>query len=301
MASAADPRTGPAAASPAKDGPLLSAATVQQLLLADAASRPAVLDVRWALGAGTDANHAAYLEGHLPGAVFLDLESALSDPVAADGRGGRHPMPSLERVQTALRAAGVRQGQPVVFYDAASSVGAARGWWVTTYYGVPAYVLDGGLAAWRAGGLPVVQGDVGAEPGDVTLSPGGRNLLDADGLAKHLAAGGQVVDARPADRFRGENETVDPVAGHVPGAVSLPGLSLVEDDVFVDGETLVQRLTAAGGRTDTPTAVYCGSGVAAAHVALALEARGVGPRPAVYVGSWSDWITDPARPVATGG
>lgn len=300
MASANAPRTGPASASPAQDGPLLSAATVQQLLLADETARSAVLDVRWALGAGTEANHAAYLEGHLPGAVFLDLESGLSGPVAEDRRGGRHPMPSLERAQEALRAAGVRQGQPIVFYDAAKSIGAARGWWVASYYGVPAYVLDGGLAAWRASGLPVAQGEVEAEPGDVTLSPGGRELLDADDLARHLAAGGQVLDARPADRFRGENETVDPVAGHVPGAVSLPGLTLVEDDVFVDSESLVQRLTAAGGRTDSPTAVYCGSGVAAAHVALALEARGVGPRPAVYVGSWSDWITDPARPVATG-
>lgn len=109
-----------------------------------------------------------------------------------------------------------------------------------------------------------------------------------------------MLDARPADRYRGENETIDPVAGHVPGALSLPALSLLEDGAFVDSETLVQRLTDAGGRTDTPTAVYCGSGVQAAHVALALEARGVGPRPAVYVGSWSDWVTDPERPVATG-
>lgn len=281
-------------------GPLLSPAELQELLVGPQDPRPVLVDVRWALGSGVEANRTAYLEGHLPGASFLDLESVLSDPVREDGVGGRHPMPSLERVQDGLRAAGVREGRPVVFYDAAKSLGAARAWWVASYYGLDAAVLDGGLAAWLGASLPVETGEVEVEPGDVVLTPGGRELVDADGLAAHLAAGRQVVDARPADRFRGENETIDPVAGHVPGAVSLPALSLVEEGPFVDSEGLVQRLTEAGGRTDSPTAVYCGSGVQAAHVALALEARGVGPRPAVYVGSWSDWITDPARPVETG-
>lgn len=279
---------------------LLSPAELQELLVGPEDSRPALVDVRWTLGTGAEANHAAYLEGHLPGAAFLDLESVLSDPVREDGAGGRHPMPSLERVQDGLRAAGVREGRPVVFYDAAKSLGAARAWWVASYYGVEAAVLDGGLAAWLGASLPVETGEAEVEPGDVVLSPGGRELVDAAGVAAYLRAGDQVVDARPADRFRGENETIDPVAGHIPGAVSLPALSLVEEGAFVDSEGLVQRLTAAGGRTDAPTVVYCGSGVQAAHVALALEAHGVGPRPAVYVGSWSDWITDPHRPVETG-
>lgn len=280
---------------------LITPAQLQALLVGPGTQPPALIDVRWSLGAGTEANRAAYLESHLPTAVFLDLESALSDPVREDGAGGRHPMPSLERVQDALRAAGVREGQPVVFYDGAKSLGAARAWWVASYYGIEdVSVLDGGLAAWTEAGLPTAGGDLRPAPGDVTLRAGGRELLDADGLAAHLAAGHQVLDARPADRYRGENETIDPVAGHVPGALSLPALSLVEDGPFVDSETLVERLTAAGGRTDTPTAVYCGSGVQAAHVALALEARGVGPRPAVYVGSWSDWVSDPSRPVETG-
>lgn len=280
---------------------LLSPAQLQALLVGPGLRPPALIDVRWTLGAGTEANHAAYLESHLPGAVFLDLESALSDPVREDGAGGRHPMPSLERVQDALRAAGVREGQPVVFYDGAKSLGAARAWWVASYYGIEdASVLDGGLAAWTAAGLPTAGGDLHPAPGDVTLRAGGRELLDADGLAAYLEAGHQVLDARPADRYRGENETIDPVAGHVPGALSLPALSLVEEGPFVDSEGLVHRLTEAGGHTDRPTAVYCGSGVQAAHVALALEARGVGPRPAVYVGSWSDWVTDPSRPVQTG-
>lgn len=281
-------------------GALLSPAELQALLVGPEQDRPALLDVRWALGAGTEANRAAYLEGHLPGAVFLDLETALSDPVREDGAGGRHPMPSRERVQAALRTAGVRRDGAVVFYDADRSLGAARAWWVASYYGVQAAVLDGGLAAWRAAGLPVVPGEVEAEEGDVELVTGGRELLDADGVQAHLQAGGQLIDARPADRYRGQNETVDPVAGHIPGALSLPALSLVPDGPFVDSEGLVQKLTGAGGVTDRPTAVYCGSGVQAAHLALALEAHGVGPRPAVYVGSWSDWISDPSRPVETG-
>ena len=294
-----DARHGHSAAEDGALDALLSPADLQALLVGPEEHRPTLVDVRWSLGAGTTANRTAYLEGHLPGAVFLDLETALSDPVREDGARGRHPMPSLGRVQGALREAGLRQGRPVVFYDAARSLGAARAWWVASYYGVDAAVLDGGLTAWQEAGLPVAEGEVAVEEGDVELVPGGRELLDADGVRAHLAAGGQVIDARPADRFRGQNETIDPVAGHIPGAISLPALSLVPDGPFVDPEGLVERLTGAGGATDRPTAVYCGSGVQAAHLALALEAHGIGPRPAVYVGSWSDWISDPSRPVAT--
>lgn len=287
---------------PDAEGLLLSPAQLQARLTGPEQERPVLVDVRWALGAGAKTNHEAYLERHLPGATFLDLETVLSDPVAEDGTGGRHPLPSPERVQEGLREAGVRQHRPVVFYDAGKSLGAARAWWVAAYFGVEgAAVLDGGLAAWEQAGLPVADGEERAQRGDVELVPGGRELLDADGVQRLLEEGGQLIDARPADRFRGENETIDPVAGHIPGAVSLPALSLVEHGPFVTSEELVQRLTEAGGTTDRPTAVYCGSGVQAAHVALALEAHGVGPRPAVYVGSWSDWITDPDRPVATGG
>lgn len=286
----------------APEGPLLTVDEVQAGLVGPPEARPVLVDVRWALGTDPAASGAAHLEAHLPGAAFLDLEAVLSDPLPGDGRGGRHPMPSLERVQEGLRAAGVRAGRPVVFYDEATGLGAARAWWVAAYYGVEgAAVLDGGLAAWAAAGLPLEGGMVTSEPGDVVLEPGGRELLDADGVQAHLAAGGQLLDARPADRFRGENEVVDPVAGHIPGALSLPALSLVQEGGgLVDSEHVVQALSAAGGHTDRPTAVYCGSGVQAAHLALTLEARGVGPRPAVYVGSWSDWIRDPDRPVETG-
>ena len=268
----------------------------------DGPQRPALLDVRWSLGAGAAANREAYLDGHLPGASFLDLESDLSDPVAPDGTGGRHPLPALQRVQQALRQAGVQQGQSVVCYDAGNSISAARAWWVLTYYGLAdVRVLDGGLSAWERGGHPVVSGAQPMVPGDVTLTGGAMPILDADGLASFLAQGGQVLDARPADRFRGENETVDPVAGHIPGALSLPALSVFDEEGIVSAERLIELLTEVGADPSIPTAVYCGSGVQAAHLTLALHARQLTHQiPAVYVGSWSDWITDPRRPIATG-
>ncbi|MGC5583910.1 sulfurtransferase [Ornithinimicrobium sp. W1679] len=260
-----------------------------------------LLDVRWSLGAGAEANRSAYLQAHLPGAAFLDLETALSDPVAPDGRGGRHPLPARERVQEALRAAGVPRGGAVVAYDARTSLGAARAWWVLRHYGVEdVRVLDGGLHAWQEAGHAVEPGPVEVGTGDVVLGAGGDGLLDADGVRRWLAADGQLLDARPADRYHGRNETVDPVAGHVPGALSLPALSLLsEDGTFLPTDALQALVEQAGADPDAPAAVYCGSGVQAAHVALALEAAGVGPvPPLVYVGSWSDWISDPDRPVA---
>jgi thiosulfate/3-mercaptopyruvate sulfurtransferase len=291
---------------PRTHGPLVSAADLAAELSADRpqSSRPVLVDVRWSLGSPPEANRAEYLEGHLPGAAFLDLDSGLSDPVAPDGRGGRHPMPSLDRVQAALRAAGVCRDRPVVFYDARISAGAARAWWVASYYGVEGVrVLDGGLSAWREAGLPVENGAVDVPAGDVVLTAGARPLLDAEGLAAWLERGGQVLDARPANRFRGEDETLDPVAGHVPGARSLPSLSLLaEDGTFLPADAVGALLTEAGADTATPTALYCGSGVTAAHAALALEAAGLLEQtpPALYVGSWSDWVSDPSRPVATG-
>ncbi|GAA5157257.1 sulfurtransferase [Ornithinimicrobium tianjinense] len=280
--------------------PLVSAAELAELLDGPQESRPTLVDVRWVLGGGEQHNRESYLEGHLPGASFLDLESALSDPVTASGAGGRHPMPSPERVQEGLRAAGVRSGRPVVFYDARASLGAARAWWVASYFGVEAHVLDGGLAAWQEAGLPVESGPVEVPPGDVVLEAGGRPTVDAIGVQDWVDRGGQLLDARPADRFRGENETIDPVAGHIPGARSLPALELLDDHGrFLPANAITALMHEAGADPERASAVYCGSGVQAAHVALALEAVGL-PTPAVYVGSWSDWISGPDRPVATG-
>lgn len=280
--------------------PLIQADELHRLLQGPDELRPTVVDVRWVLGGGPRRNRADYLDGHVPGAAFLDLESTLSDPVHASGAGGRHPMPSPERVQDGLRSVGVQEGRPVVFYDARASLGAARAWWLASYFGVPARVLDGGLAAWEEAGLPVESGAVDPAPGDVALRPGGRALLDAAGVEGWAAGGGQLLDARPADRFRGENEVIDPVAGHIPGARSLPALELLDEQGrFLPADAVTALMHEAGADPDRPTAIYCGSGVQAAHAALALEAVGL-PSPAVYVGSWSDWITDPAHPVATG-
>lgn len=268
----------------------------------DADRRPVVVDVRWTLGTGSQENHAQYLAGHLPGASFLDLESALSGEPSADGSGGRHPMPSLSVAQAAFRGVGIDDERPVVVYDAANSLGAARAWWLLEYFGKnQVSVLDGGLAAWKRAGNPVQSGPVDVPPGDIVLTAGGRRLLDADGV-EHYLDNHQVIDARPAERFRGENETIDPVAGHIPGALSIPALgNLDSDGRFLPQDDLELRFTARGIRPDRRTAIYCGSGVQACHVALAMEAAEVGHYdPAVYIGSWSDWISDPDRPVATG-
>jgi thiosulfate/3-mercaptopyruvate sulfurtransferase len=257
---------------------------------------PTVLDVRWSLAG---AQRQAYREGHLPGAVFVDLDEALAGP---PGPGGRHPLPDPAALQAALRRAGVRSGRPVVVYDAGGPVptgAAARAWWVLRWAGIrDVRVLDGGYAAWVAAGAPVTAGEPAVPAGDVAVRPGGASTVDADGAAR-AAAGGCLIDARVPARFRGESEPVDPVAGRIPGAVNQPADRTVEGDgrLLPAGE-LRARYTALGVRAGRPLAAYCGSGVTAAQTVLALTVAGFDP--ALYVGSWSHWITDPNRPVATG-
>lgn len=268
----------------------------------DPEERPVLLDIRWSLGTPPEEHREEFRAGHLPGAAFVPMKGALSGEPAADGRGGRHPMPRLLDAQEAFRAAGVTDARPVVVYDGATSLGAARAWWLLTYYGKDdVRVLNGGVAAWQRQGHPVETGEVETEPGDLVVTPGGRRLLDAEGV-EHYLDRHQVIDARPADRFRGENETIDPVAGHIPGAISIPALgNLDADGRFLPSDDLELRFTARGVQPDKRTAIYCGSGVQACHMALAMEAAEVGHfDPAVYIGSWSDWISDPERPVATG-
>lgn len=268
-------------------------------------SAPSLLDVRWQLGVDRRTLHAQYESGHLPGAVWVDLESELSGPVARDGTGGRHPMPATEDFQSAMRRAGVRHDRPVVVYDGSTSLGASRAWWLLRYFGrKDVQVLDGGLAAWDREGLPVESGVVDAVPGTFVATPGARQLLTAADVEHYRSdpQGHVVVDGRPADRFRGENESIDPVAGHIPGAVSTPALAnLFGDGRFLPPDELADRFSAKGLRSDRTTALYCGSGVQATHLALALAAAGAGPvDPGVYIGSWSDWITEPERPVDAG-
>jgi thiosulfate/3-mercaptopyruvate sulfurtransferase len=257
---------------------------------------PALLDVRWRLGGppGID----LYLAGHIPGAVFTDLDRDLAAP---PGRGGRHPMPPLAHFQSAMRRAGVSDGRPVVVYDDADSTAAARAWWLLRYFGHRSVrVLDGGYRAWVAAGHPVEAGapPIGPAPGDFTASPGHLELLDAAGAAA-LARTGLLLDARAGERYRGETERVDPVAGHIPGAVSAPTAANVNPDgTFRAPAELASRFDALGASGGTAVGAYCGSGVTAAHEVLALILAGVPA--ALYAGSWSEWITDPARPVATG-
>ena len=262
-----------------------------------ASEQPRVLlDVRWALG--SDRGRERYLAGHLPGAVFVDLDRELADPPSAAE--GRHPLPSLQRLQAAARRWGIRPGSAVVVYDAAGGLAAARAWWLLRWGGLAdVRLLDGGLDAWVRAGGPVEQGDVVPEPGDVTLTGGGMPVLTIDDAATLPAAGGVLLDARAGERYRGEVEPVDRRAGHVPGAVSAPTTeNLAEDKTFRTPAELVARFDALGVRPGSAVGVYCGSGVTAAHGIAALALAGIDA--ALWPGSWSQWSADPARPAATG-
>ncbi|MDA0632442.1 sulfurtransferase [Nonomuraea sp. MCN248] len=253
-----------------------------------------LLDVRWRLGGPSGLD--LYREGHLPGAVFCDLDAALAGP---PGEGGRHPLPATDAFERAMRRLGVSGARPVVVYDDTASTAAARAWWTLRYFGHrDVRVLDGGLPAWSAAGLPIVKEEPVPAPGDFTARPGGMPVLDAEQAAA-LASTGVLLDARAAERYRGEAEPIDPVAGHIPGAVSAPTTeNVTPDGAFLPPGELRRRFAELGVREARRAGVYCGSGVTAAHQVLAME---VAELPAaLYVGSWSHWVTDPSRPVATG-
>lgn len=277
------------------------------------AAPPTVLDVRWHLAgpAGLD----SYRAGHVPAAVFIDLDAQLAAP---PGAGGRHPLPDPAGFERAMRAAGVRADRPVVVCDDADGTIAARAWWLLRFHGHPhVQVLDGGFRAWSRAGEPVSTEDAAATAGDFTARPGQMPLLDAEGAAA-VARSGVLLDARAPARYRGETEPIDPVAGHIPGALSAPTAENVSaTGEFKSAAELQARFSAlgigartagsgaAGSGAEGPgsdgaqaVGAYCGSGVTAAHEILALELAGTAA--ALYVGSWSAWIADPRRPVATG-
>jgi len=281
-----------------------AAGSKAQVGAASATDAVTLLDVRWSLSGPPGRN--AYAAGHLPSARFVDLDHQLAAP---PGVGGRHPLPSAEDFQAVMRSLGVSDDRTVVVYDAADSTSAARAWWLLRYFShSDVRVLDGGYAAWTAEGYPVVAGDgtdestrgSAAGTGNFIAVPGAMPVVDADGAAK-LAVEGILLDARAAARYRGEIEPIDPVAGHIPGAISAPTRDNVgPDDRFLPTEILRTRFASLGanGMNGREVGVYCGSGVTAAHQVLALELSGI--RAALYTGSWSDWITRPSRPVATG-
>ncbi|GAA4219934.1 thiosulfate/3-mercaptopyruvate sulfurtransferase [Streptosporangium album] len=254
-----------------------------------------VLDVRWKLGGGPP-NIDSYREGHVPGAVFCGLDTDLAAPA---GAGGRHPLPSAEAFQEAMRRLGVSGSRPVVVYDEADSTAAARAWWTLRYFGHPdVRVLDGGFRAWVSEGLPADKEEETASPGDFVAHPGGMPVLEATQVLE-FASEGVLLDARAAERYRGEVEPIDPVAGHIPGAVSAPtGENVDPAGRFHLPDFLRERFNTLGAVPGLQVGAYCGSGVTAAHEVLALEVAGIPA--ALYVGSWSNWVADPSRPVATG-
>jgi thiosulfate/3-mercaptopyruvate sulfurtransferase len=290
-----DPMTSPTTRFAA---PLITPADLAALL--GGPDGPVVLDVRWRLGGPPGrADHDA---GHVPGAVFVDLDTELAGP---PGTGGRHPLPEPAALQEVLRRAGVGEHSAVVAYDDDSGAVAARAWWLLRWAGVAAdrvAVLDGGYRAWVAAGLPITAEPARPVPGDLVVRPGGMPVVDADGAAA-LARDGVLIDARAGARYRGETEPVDPRAGHVPGAVNAPATEHLDaTGRWLPPDALAARYTAVGaGSADV--GAYCGSGVTATAVVLALEYAGLRPpgRPAaLYAGSWSHWSADPLRPIATG-
>jgi thiosulfate/3-mercaptopyruvate sulfurtransferase len=255
------------------------------------AERVTLLDVRGSITGPP--GRPQYEAGHLPGAVFVELETELS---GTPGEGGRHPLPGAAAFQAAMRAVGVDDDVEVVAYDAATSLYAARLWWLLTDAGHRhVRVLDGGYAAWEAAGHPVEAGPGGAvRGGDFVVRPGHRDRVTVEQLVADPEAY-TLVDVRTAERYRGEVEPIDPVAGHIPGALNRPAAQLLDAQArFLPAADIA----AAYAGVEAPV-LYCGSGITAAQALLALEASGVeGGR--IYPGSWSDWIRDPARPRATG-
>lgn len=259
--------------------------------LADRLAEVTVLDVRWRLGGPPGAEEHA--RGHVPGAAYVDLDTALAEP---PGMGGRHPLPDPARFEQAMRAAGVSGDRPVVVYDDWGSRAAARCWWLLRWAGHgDVRVLDGGWSAWQQAGGAVGTGSTQVGPGDLVVRPGSLPTVDADGAAR-VAREGLLLDAREPGRYRGDVEPVDPVAGHVPGAVNAPTSgNLQSDGRFRGAAELRATYAAAEGRE---TAVYCGSGVTATHDLLAMAVAGLDAT--LYPGSWSEWVTQGDRPVATG-
>jgi thiosulfate/3-mercaptopyruvate sulfurtransferase len=257
----------------------------------ESADPPVLLDVRWALG---DPNgHQHYLDGHIPGAVYVNLDTELAAPPVPTE--GRHPLPDPDALQAAARRWGVREGSRVVAYDNSGNLAAARAWWLLRWAGVSdVRLLDGGLSAW--GDRPRETGfGRTAEPGDVVVKPGTMPVLSMEEAGTFP---GVLLDARAGERYRGEQEPVDPRAGHIPGAVSGPtGDNLAEDGRFRSPDELAVRFKALGANRDQ-VGVYCGSGVTASHEIAALAIAGI--EAALYPGSWSQWSNHPGRPAATG-
>jgi thiosulfate/3-mercaptopyruvate sulfurtransferase len=265
-------------------------------------SRPdlVLFDCRFELG-NTAWGESEYTAAHIPGAQYLHLDRDLSGPITPQS--GRHPLPDPEAFAKTLASRGVSEDCQIVAYDQGNGAHAARLWWLARWIGLRRVaVLDGGLAAWRAAGLPLDAGRPSPQPRPLTLRLTENAWLSSEAVdqVRH-EPGHLLIDARGAERFAGRNETIDPVAGHVPGARNhpFPG-NLGVDGKFLTPEQLRQRWGVILGSLP-PSAVIamCGSGVTACHNLLALEHAGL-PGGRLYAGSWSEWIRDPRRPVGIG-
>jgi thiosulfate/3-mercaptopyruvate sulfurtransferase len=271
---------------------LISPAELVELL--GSVQPPLLADVRWTLGGPP--GMPDFQASHIPGAVWVDLETQLAGP---PGDGGRHPLPMVAVFERAMRDIGVCQDSLVVAYDAATSQAASRLWWLLTDAGHwDVRVLNGGLAAWRAAGLPTASGPGSPPPrGDFVAHPGHRPQPSAADISARLGTPDAftLVDVRAAERYSGDSEPIDPVAGHIPGAVNIPATANLRPDGRFLPPTEIARLYAEAGGS---AVLYCGSGITAAQSLLAVESAGL--TAAIYPGSWSDWIRDSNRPVATG-
>ena len=266
-------------------GPLISVADLAGLL-----GSVTLLDVRYAMAPAPE----EYAAGPVPGAVYVDLDAELADPPG--GGRGRHPLPDRLAFEAAMRSHGVTAARPVVAYDDWQGRAASRAWWLLRHHGHPdVRVLDGGWAAWLA-----ADGEVSCDvplvvTGDFAAGPGSMPVVDA----ATVLSTDVVVDARAGERYRGETEPIDPVAGRIPGAVNVPTTENVgADGLFRSADELRAVYAAVGASPDAVVAAYCGSGVTAAHDVLAMEVAGIAS--ALYPGSWSEWVSDPGRPVETG-
>ncbi|HEV2609722.1 MAG TPA: sulfurtransferase [Noviherbaspirillum sp.] len=261
-----------------------------------------VIDCRHDL-VNPDAGRAAYAAGHIPGAAFASLDTDMSDksPGPNGEFRGRHPLPSRDAFMEKVRGWGIDDDSQVVVYDAQGGMFAARLWWMLRWIGHAAVaVLDGGLPAWQAQGSTLSTAAVGKPRGNAGMRPSIVTTVDVHAVLNNLSSNERtVIDARAPDRFRGENETLDPVGGHIPGAKN----RFFKDNLQGDGrfKTAEQLRTEFGALIDRPEAaiMQCGSGATACHNLLALEVAGL-PGAALYPGSWSEWCADPSRPVATG-
>jgi len=269
-----------------------------EIAAASGARRPRLLDVRWRLD--RPEGRIDYLDGHIPGAVYVDLERELAAPGSPEATGGgRHPLPALADLQAAARRWGVNDGDRVVVYDDNEGVPAARAWWLLRRHGVDVRVLDGGLRAWVRAGYRLQRSDAAPRRGHVSLTEAtGGDVASIDDAAT-APQRGVLIDARAPQHYRGTVPGLDPAAGHIPGAVNVPTVVHIgADGLLRDAGEIAAHLSGFGVREGTDVVVYCNSGVASMHSALVLAQAGIAAR--VFVGSWSQWSRSPGRAVAVG-